>query len=78
VVHDAVTNMPGAVPHTSTLALTNTTLSYALAIADLGFEEALRRDPAVRRACNVLAGHVTHPAVAQAIGVAATAPEALL
>jgi len=78
VVHYAVTNMPGMVPHTATLALTNATLSYALEIADHGFAEALRRDPALRRACNVLAGHVTHPGVAESIGVSATAPESLL
>jgi len=78
VVHYAVANMPGMVPHTATLALTNATLSYALEIADHGFAEALRRDPALRRACNVLAGHVTHPGVAESIGVSATAPESLL
>jgi len=78
VVHYAVANMPGMVPHTATLALTNATLSYALAIADHGFADALRRDPALRRACNVLAGHVTHPGVAESIGVAPTAPETLL
>jgi alanine dehydrogenase len=78
VVHYAVTNMPGMVPHTATLALTNATLSYALAIADHGFADALRRDPALARACNVLAGRVTHPGVAEAIGVSATAPETLL
>jgi len=78
VVHYAVANMPGMVPHTATLALTNATLSYALEIADHGFAEALHRDPALRRACNVLAGHVTHPGVAESIGVSATAPESLL
>src|SRR3989441_8814330 len=52
VVHYAVTNMPGAVPHTATLALTNATLSYALEIADHGFAAALRRNPAPRHACN--------------------------
>ena len=78
VVHYAVTNMPGMVPHTATLALTNATLSYALALADHGFTDALRRDQALRRACNVLAGHVTHPGVAEAIGLAARAPESLL
>ena len=75
VVHYAVTNMPGVVPHTSTLALTNATLSYALEIADRGLAEALRRDPALRRAANVLDGHVTHPAVGEAIGLPAVPPE---
>jgi len=78
VVHYAVTNMPGMVPHTATLALTNATLSYALALADHGFADALRRDPALARACNVLAGRVTHPGVAEALGVSAAAPESLL
>jgi len=78
VVHYAVTNMPGIVPHTSTFALTNATLSYALAIADEGVEAALRRDAALRRACNVFDGHVTHPAVAEAVGVAALPVEQLV
>ncbi len=78
VVHYSVANMPGMVPHTATLALTNATLSYALAIADRGFAAALGRDPALRRACNVLGGHVTHPAVAEAVGMTVTAPETLL
>jgi alanine dehydrogenase len=78
VVHYCVTNMPGIVPHTSTFALTNATLSYALEIADLGLAEALRRRPALRRACNVLAGHVTHPGVAAAVGVEPTPPDALI
>jgi alanine dehydrogenase len=78
VVHYCVTNMPAVVPHTSTFALTNATLSYALEIADHGLSGALRRDPALRRAANVLAGHVTHPAVAEAVGATARAPEDLL
>ncbi|HLK12062.1 MAG TPA: alanine dehydrogenase [Candidatus Binatia bacterium] len=78
VVHYCVSNMPGIVPHTSTFALTNVTLSYALALADLGFAEALRVQPPLRRACNVLDGHVTHAGVATAIGTTAVAPEALL
>jgi alanine dehydrogenase len=78
VVHYAVANMPGIVPHTSTFALTNATLSYLLAIADHGFAAALRRDSALRRAANVLGGHVTHPGVAEAAGVAVTPPEQLL
>ena len=78
VVHYAVANMPAVVPHTSTYALTNATLSYLLAIADQGFAAALQRDPALRRAANVLDGHVTHPGVAEAAGVPATPPEQLL
>src|SRR5262249_38065229 len=71
-------NMPGIVPHTSTFALTNATLSYALEIADLGLAEAMRRREALRRACNVLGGRITHPAVGAAVGGGATAPETLL
>lgn len=78
VVHYAVTNMPGIVPHTSTLALTNATLSYALELADLGIAEAVRRSPALQRACNVFDGHITHPGVAQAMGVAAVPVTQLL
>ena len=78
VVHYAVTNMPGMVPHTSTLALTNATLSYAIEIADRGFADAVRRSTALRRACNVLAGYVTHPGVAEALGMVPAVPEAVL
>jgi alanine dehydrogenase len=78
VVHYAVANMPGMVPHTATYALTNATLSYALEIADQGFADAVRNDVALRRACNVLAGQVTHPGVAEATGVKAASPESLL
>jgi alanine dehydrogenase len=78
VVHYAVANMPGMVPHTSTFALTNATLSYALDIADHGFVDALRASSALRRACNVVAGRVTHPGVAASLGMTATAVEQLL
>jgi len=76
VVHYCVTNMPGIVPHTSTYALTNATLSYALEIADLGLAEALQRRPPLRSACNVIDGRVTHPGVAAALGMPAGAPPA--
>jgi alanine dehydrogenase len=78
VVHYAVANMPGMVPHTSTFALTNATLSYALDIADQGFVDALRSSFALRRACNVLAGRVTHPGVATSLGMTATPVEQVL
>jgi alanine dehydrogenase len=78
VVHYAVTNMPGIVPHTSTLALTNATLSYALELADHGLAQALARSAALRKACNVIDGHLTHPAVAEAMGLPVVAPERLL
>lgn len=69
VVHYCVTNMPGVVPHTSTYALTNATLTYVLEIADHGLEGAMRGDPALRRALNVHEGRVTHPGVAEAFGL---------
>jgi alanine dehydrogenase len=65
VTHYCVTNMPGAVPVTSTFALTNATLPYVLAIADHGVAGAIERDPGLRPGVNVAAGKVTHPAVAE-------------
>jgi alanine dehydrogenase len=67
VVHYCVTNMPGAVPHTSTYALTNATLSYVLEIADHGLLEAGARSRAIRQGLNTHAGEVTHPAVADSM-----------
>jgi alanine dehydrogenase len=64
--------MPGAVPRTSTYALTNVTLPYALAIANEGFEDAIRRDPALALGVNVLGGHATNQGVAEAHGLATT------
>ncbi len=66
VIHYCVANMPGAVPITSTRALTNVTLPYVEAIADHGVVEAIRRDPALARGINVLGGRITYEAVAQA------------
>ncbi len=68
ITHYCVANMPGAVPITSTHALTNATLPYAIALSDLGVEGAIRRDPGLRPGVNVAAGEVTHPAVAEAVG----------
>jgi alanine dehydrogenase len=68
VIHYCVANMPGAVPISSTYALTNATLPYAIALADLGVSEAIRRDPGLRPGINVAAGRVTHPAVAEGVG----------
>jgi alanine dehydrogenase len=67
ITHYCVANMPGAVPITSTFALTNATLPYALALADYGIEEAIRRDPGLRLGVNVVDGKVTHPAVAEGV-----------
>jgi alanine dehydrogenase len=66
VVHYCVSNMPGAVPHTSTYALTNATMAYALEIADRGWTAAADDDPALAGGVNLVDGRVTHPAVAEA------------
>jgi alanine dehydrogenase len=68
IIHYCVANMPGAVPITSTHALTNATLPYAIALADHGVAEAIRRDPGLRPGVNVAGGKVTHPAVAEGVG----------
>ncbi|MEY4347594.1 MAG: hypothetical protein RIS43_13, partial [Actinomycetota bacterium] len=64
-----VANMPGAVPHTSTYALTNVTLPYAVALANKGWKEALRQDAALAKGLNVHAGRVTYEAVAESFGL---------
>jgi alanine dehydrogenase len=69
VTHYCVANMPGAVPITSTKALTNATLPYVEAIADFGLREAVARDPALARGVNVVDGKVTYEAVADAHGL---------
>ena len=69
VVHYCVANMPGAVPISSTKALTNVTLPYVEAIAKHGLASAVARDPALARGVNVLGGKVTYPAVAEAHGM---------
>ncbi len=66
VVHYSVANMPGAVPRTSTMALTNATLPYALKIADKGAENAMKEDVALLRGLNIYKGHLTYKAVADA------------
>ncbi|HEY5052695.1 MAG TPA: alanine dehydrogenase [Solirubrobacterales bacterium] len=70
ITHYCVANMPGAVPITSTHALTNATLPYAIALADHGVAEAIRRDPGLRPGVNVAGGEVTHAAVAEGVGEA--------
>jgi alanine dehydrogenase len=69
VIHYCVTNMPGAVPITSTYALTNATLPYVLALAGHGPREAVLHDPGLRLGVNVAGGAVTHPAVAEGVGM---------
>jgi alanine dehydrogenase len=71
ITHYCVTNMPGAVPITSTYALTNATLPYVLDLAELGVEEAFERNPGLRLGLNVQAGEIMHPAVAAALGAPA-------
>jgi len=78
VVHYCVTNMPAIVPRTSTFALTNATLSYALELAEKGFHRAVREDLPLQRGVNVLDGHVTHAGVAAAFGLTHTPIEELL
>ena len=68
VVHYCVANMPGAVPQTSTFALTNTTRPYARKIADMGLVEAIKADKALARGINTYNGHVTYEAVAKDLG----------
>lgn len=69
VVHYCVTNIPGAVPITSTYGLTNATLPYILQMADLGPREALNRNPALGRGLNLLDGKIVYPALADTFGL---------
>ncbi|QDX80731.1 alanine dehydrogenase [Denitratisoma sp. DHT3] len=78
VVHYCVANIPGAVPRTSALALNNATLPFVAALADKGWRRALADDPHLRRGLNVCAGHLTHGAVAAALGQPLVAAEDLL
>jgi alanine dehydrogenase len=68
VIHYGVANMPGAVPRTSTLALTNTTLPFVEHIAAVGVDEAVRQDPALGHGANVWRGAIVHPGVAESLG----------
>jgi alanine dehydrogenase len=76
VVHDTVfycvANMPGAVPRTSTYALTNVTLPYVCALADKGLRQAVQEDPSLAKGVNVAGGHVVHAEVAEAHGLECT------
>jgi alanine dehydrogenase len=78
VVHYCVANMPGAVPRTSTFALTNVTLPYARRLAGLGLVQAVRKDPALKQGVNVYRGHVTCKPVAQAQELPETPIDSLL
>ena len=78
VVHYCVTNMPAIVPHTSTYALTNSTLSYGLELANRGFPAALVRNKALAKGLNTCGGKVTHEGVASALNLSLTPIEEVL
>ena len=78
VVHYGVANMPALVPRTSTFALTNATLPYALELATRGVAAATRANPALAKGVNICRGQVVHPAVAEALGAPATPLDACL
>lgn len=69
IIHYCVANMPGAVPATSTLALTNATLPYVVELADKGYRRAFRENAALAEGANIVLGHVTHRKVAEAFGL---------
>ena len=69
VIHYAVPNMPGAVPRTSTYALTNVTLKYAMMIANLGWRDAVLRDPALFKGVNLAHGKCVYRTVAEDLGL---------
>jgi len=77
VVHYSVANMPGAVPRTATIALTNATLPYALKIANMGAEAAMKSDPALMKGLNTYKGYLTIKGAADAQGLEYTPPEML-
>jgi alanine dehydrogenase len=78
VLHYCVANMPGAVPRTSTFALTNATLPYALKLANKGFVEAINSDPGLKEGVNTYAGKLTYKAVAEAQGLEYTSLDDML
>jgi len=78
IIHYCVTNMPGAVPMTSTQALTNATLPYALEIAGKGFKQAAIDNPEIARGINIIAGKITYKGVAEAFGLEYTPLNSLL
>jgi alanine dehydrogenase len=78
IIHYGVANMPGAVPRTSTLALTNATLPYTLQLANKGWKQALRDNPALLKGLNMSAGAVTYGGVAEAFGMTLTPPASCL
>ena len=78
IIHYGVANMPGGVPRTSTLALTNATLPYALQLANKGWRQALRDNPALLKGLNMTDGNVTYPGVAESFGLTSKDPAAFV
>ncbi len=78
IVHYGVANMPGGVPLTATLALTNATLPYVLQLANKGYQQALKESPALLNGLNIIGGKVTHKKVAEAFGLECHAAESLV
>ncbi len=78
IIHYCVANMPGAVPLTSTMALTNATFPYALELANKGWQMATRKNPAIREGLNVIYGKITYKGVAEAFGMEYTPVENLI
>jgi alanine dehydrogenase len=78
IVHYGVANMPGGVPLTSTLALTNATLPYVLQLANKGYRQALKQSPALMKGLNIIGGKITHRKVAEAFGLEYCAAESMV
>jgi alanine dehydrogenase len=78
IVHYCVANMPGAVARTSTFALNNATLAHGLALADKGWQQAMRENPHLKAGLNVAAGRVTYEAVARDLGYAHAPADSLM
>ena len=78
VVHYCVANMPGAVPKTSTLALTNATLPYAVEIANKGWQKAMQENTEIKLGANVVKGKITYQGVADAFGLEYSSIDTLL
>jgi len=78
ILHYAVANMPGGVPRTSTLALTNATFPYAKRLSKLGWKQACKQDPALALGLNVVEGKVVYPGVAEAFGLSLVDPQTLV
>jgi alanine dehydrogenase len=78
IIHYGVANMPGGVPRTSTLALTNATFPYAMQLANKGWKQALKDNLALKKGLNIVDGKVTYPAVAEAFSLPFTPPDSYL